>query len=102
MPDAVVEIAREASRAQREGRLADAHQGYSRAVSLCRESGSAQQLIQTLRALAEVERDLGHGDQAGNCTRRRSRRPEPKVTCKCSPIRSDTWATSIGTRAGWS
>jgi tetratricopeptide (TPR) repeat protein len=50
--------------ARREHRLTDAHCDLTEAVSLCRQSGTRGELVQALKGLGQIERDLGHGDVA--------------------------------------
>jgi tetratricopeptide (TPR) repeat protein len=53
-----------AKRARLENRPADAHRDYTVAVTLCRQSGARHELILALKALGQIERDLGNGDVA--------------------------------------
>jgi tetratricopeptide (TPR) repeat protein len=57
-------LMRRADRARRENRLADAHREWSEAVVLCREAGEPAELVQALKGLGQIERDLGRGDAA--------------------------------------
>jgi tetratricopeptide (TPR) repeat protein len=50
--------------ARREHRLADAHRDLVEAVRLVRQSGERRDLIRALKALGQIERDLGRGDAA--------------------------------------
>lgn len=54
----------QAAHARREDRLADAHRDLVEAVALCRESDSPHDLVRALKALGQIERDLGEGDAA--------------------------------------
>jgi tetratricopeptide (TPR) repeat protein len=64
MPQTVFELMGAAQLARRERRLADAHRDLVEAVRLCRQSGERRQLVQALKALGQIERDLGRGDAA--------------------------------------
>jgi tetratricopeptide (TPR) repeat protein len=55
---------REAARARREDRLADAHRLYGEAVEAARRDGGPAALIQALKGLAQIERDLGRPEAA--------------------------------------
>jgi tetratricopeptide (TPR) repeat protein len=55
---------RNAERARREDRPADAHRDLVQAVALCRQAGPRRDLILALKALGQIERDLGRGDAA--------------------------------------
>ena len=57
-------LMRRAARARREGRLVDAHRDYAAAVAICHQTGVPQELVQALKGLGQIERDLGHGDTA--------------------------------------
>ena len=59
MTGAVSNLMREAARARRENRLADARRVYAEAVTLCRQDGERGELVQALKGLGQVERDLG-------------------------------------------
>jgi tetratricopeptide (TPR) repeat protein len=50
--------------ARKEHRLADAHRDLVEAVSLCRQAGEQRTLVRALKALGQIERDLGQGDAA--------------------------------------
>ncbi len=63
MADAVT-LMRQAARARRDGRLVDAHRDYAQAVAICRRTGGSRELVQALKGLGQIERDLGHGDTA--------------------------------------
>jgi len=63
-PDAVIRLVRQADRARRENRLADAHRDLVGAVALCRQAGASHELVLALKGLGQIERDLGHGDAA--------------------------------------
>jgi tetratricopeptide (TPR) repeat protein len=64
MPEAARAVLREAARARREGRWADARADYREAVRLCREGEGGSGLVEALAGLGQVERDLGHGELA--------------------------------------
>lgn len=57
-------LVKRASRARREGRLADAHRDLVEAVAICRRAGTRRELARALGSLGQIERDLGHGDAA--------------------------------------
>ena len=57
-------LMRQAARARSEDRLVDAHHDYGAAVEICRQSGLQRELVQALKGLGQIERDLGHGDAA--------------------------------------
>jgi tetratricopeptide (TPR) repeat protein len=57
-------LLKEANRARRENRLADAHRDLVEAVALCRQPGARSELVRALKALGQIERDLGHGEAA--------------------------------------
>ena len=54
----------QATRARRSGRLLDAHRGFLEAVTLSRQAGAPHDLIQALKGLGQIERDLGRGEAA--------------------------------------
>jgi tetratricopeptide (TPR) repeat protein len=64
MPHTALELIEAAQLARREHRLSDAHRELVEAVRLCRQSGERRSLIQALKALGQIERDLGRGDAA--------------------------------------
>ena len=64
MSHTVMELLQEANRARRENRLSDAHRDLAAAVALCRQTGARRELVQALKALGQIERDLGRGDAA--------------------------------------
>ncbi len=64
MSDAAIKLMRQAHRARRENRPADAHRDLVEAVALCRQTGMQRELVQVLKALGQIERDLGRGDAA--------------------------------------
>ena len=64
MTQTVLELLEAAQLARREHRLADAHRDLVEAVRLCRQSGERRDLIRALKALGQIERDLGRGDAA--------------------------------------
>jgi tetratricopeptide (TPR) repeat protein len=53
-----------AKQARRDGRLADAHRDFHEAVALARQSLVVSDLVQALKGLGQIERDLGRGDTA--------------------------------------
>ncbi len=57
-------LVKRAECARREKRLADAHRDLIEAVALCRQASARRELVQTLKALGQIERDLGRGDAA--------------------------------------
>ncbi len=76
MAEDAAELMRLADRARREAlslgprsqraqdRMADAHRNLVEAVALCRQAGVGHELIQALKRLGQIERDLGHSDAA--------------------------------------
>lgn len=64
MSERLNELVARADRARAEDRLTDAHRDLSEAVALCREVGTGQDLALALQKLAQIERDMGHGDRA--------------------------------------
>lgn len=64
MSNTADQLIREAREARREGRLADAHRDFAAAVAHSRQSGEQRLLVQALKGLGQIERDLGHGDAA--------------------------------------
>ncbi len=64
MIETAIKLAKQANRARRENRLTDAHQDLTEAVALCRQASAHRELVQALKALAQIERDMGHGDAA--------------------------------------
>lgn len=64
MSASAVTLMRSADRARREHRLADAHRDLVEAVALCRQAGSRRELLQALKGLGQIERDLGRNDAA--------------------------------------
>lgn len=65
MSESLKELVDRADRARAEERLADAHHDLSEAVSMCRQPGVAgPDLAFALHKLAQIERDMGHGDRA--------------------------------------
>ncbi len=64
MSDVAVTLMQQADRARRENRLADARRDLVEAVALCRQTGVQRELVQALKSLGHVERDLRHGDAA--------------------------------------
>jgi tetratricopeptide (TPR) repeat protein len=59
-----VTLMRRAARARRDDRPLDAHRDYAAAVAICRQTGVPRELVQALKGLGQIERDLGHGDTA--------------------------------------
>ena len=59
-----VTLMQRAARARREDRLVEAHRDYTSAVATCRQTGVPRELVQALKGLGQIERDLGHGDTA--------------------------------------
>ena len=74
MSDSPVTLLQRAARARRDalsGRIADAenlvaeaHRDVVEAVGLCRHSGEQHELVQALKALGQIERDLGRNEAA--------------------------------------
>jgi tetratricopeptide (TPR) repeat protein len=65
MSESLEELVDRADHARADERLADAHRDLSEAVAMCRQPGVAGlDLALALRKLAQIERDLGHGDRA--------------------------------------
>jgi tetratricopeptide (TPR) repeat protein len=64
MTDVAVRLMRQADVARQERRLADARRDLTEAVALCRRAAGQRELLQALRRLGQVERDLGRGDAA--------------------------------------
>jgi tetratricopeptide (TPR) repeat protein len=64
MSDKAIRLITDAERARREHRLADAHGDLVEAIALCRDAGMKRELVQALKALGQIERDLGRGDAA--------------------------------------
>lgn len=65
MSESLNELVKRADRARAEGRLTDAHRDLSEAVALCRKTASGpNHLALALQKLAQIERDMGHGDRA--------------------------------------
>ena len=64
MSDKLQNLLQQAWQARRDNRLADAHQAFTEAVALCRKTGERRALIQSLKGLGQIERDLGHADAA--------------------------------------
>ena len=72
MSDSAVTLMRRAARARRDalsGRIADgenliaeAHRDLVEAVRLCRQPGEQSGLVEALKALGQIERDLGRGE----------------------------------------
>jgi tetratricopeptide (TPR) repeat protein len=49
---------------RRTGRLLDAYRDFTEAVTLCRQAEAPRDLVQALKGLGQIERDLGRGDAA--------------------------------------
>jgi tetratricopeptide (TPR) repeat protein len=64
MSTSAVTLMERANLARREHRLADAHRDLVEAVSLSRQKGKLADLLQALKGLGQIERDLGHADAA--------------------------------------
>ena len=64
MSEDLAAIIQRADQARRDDRLVDAHQGFSEAVVLCRQTGTRRELLRALRGLGQVERDLNRVDAA--------------------------------------
>ncbi len=64
MSHTAVKLLKHAARARRDNRLADAQRYLLEAVALCRQAGARGELVQALRALGQIERDLGRDDAA--------------------------------------
>jgi tetratricopeptide (TPR) repeat protein len=64
MSDAVIRLMSQADRARREDRLADAQRDLIDAVALCRQARARPELVQALKRLGQIERDLGNADAA--------------------------------------
>ena len=54
----------QAAQARRSGRLLDAHRDFLEAVTLSRQADAPHDLVQALKGLGQIERDLGRGDAA--------------------------------------
>ena len=63
MADAVT-LMRRVAQARREGHLADAQRDYAAAVAICRRIDAPRELVQALKGLGQIERDLSQGDAA--------------------------------------
>src|SRR5690348_5778463 len=64
MSDAIAALMRTGTQARREKRLPQAHQAMLEAVALARASGTKRQLIEALKGLGQIERDLDRGGTA--------------------------------------
>ena len=65
MSESLKELVDRADHARAEERLADAHRNLGEAVALCRgPGGNGPDLAFALHKLAQIERDMGHGDRA--------------------------------------
>jgi tetratricopeptide (TPR) repeat protein len=60
MPDAFEELLRQAQRARRENRPADAKRDLEQALEMARNSAPASDLARALAGLGQIERDLGN------------------------------------------
>lgn len=58
---------READRARREARLADAHRDLIEAVALSRRAADRRELVHALKGLGQIERDMGRNLEALAC-----------------------------------
>jgi tetratricopeptide (TPR) repeat protein len=66
MSQAALELLAAAQQARKEHRLADAHRDLITAVSLCQQARARRELVAALKALGQIERDLGRADAAGS------------------------------------
>jgi tetratricopeptide (TPR) repeat protein len=64
MSDTIRQLMDQAWQARKEHRLADVHRDLTEATTLCRQSGTRLELVRALKALGQIERDLGRGDAA--------------------------------------
>jgi tetratricopeptide (TPR) repeat protein len=64
MSTPAVTLIERANKARREHRLADAHRDFVEAVALCRHKDTQRELVQALKGLGQVLRDLGHAEAA--------------------------------------
>ncbi|HVQ54965.1 MAG TPA: tetratricopeptide repeat protein [Thermoanaerobaculia bacterium] len=64
MESAVGDRIRKANQARREGRFADARRDLEEAVLLLRRAGTPPELAPAVKALGQIERDLGQGGAA--------------------------------------
>jgi tetratricopeptide (TPR) repeat protein len=64
MSDSASQLMTQANQARREHRLADARRDLVEAVALCRHNQAPRELIQALKGLAQIDRDMGHEDAA--------------------------------------
>ena len=64
MPDDADGLLKRAAVARRENRPDDSHRDLVQAVALCRQSGRRRELVQALKALGQIERDLGNREAA--------------------------------------
>jgi hypothetical protein len=64
MSHTALELMGVAALARKEHRLPDAHRDLVEVVQLCRKSGERRNLIRALKALGQIDRDLGRGDAA--------------------------------------
>ena len=64
MSEAIDKRQTQALQARRENRLADARHDLLEALALSRQANDRRALIHTLKALGQIERDLGQGDAA--------------------------------------
>ena len=64
MADTIDKLIEEATRARLENRLADARRSWMEAVTLSREAKRTGTLIEALKELGQVERDLGRDAEA--------------------------------------
>lgn len=64
MSTSAVTLMERAHQARRERRLADARRDFVEAVALCRHKAMQRELVQALKGLGQIERDLGHAGAA--------------------------------------
>ena len=61
--DEAARLSRQAARVRFERPL-DAKRDWAEAVRLCREAGARDELVETLKGLGQIERDMGNGEAA--------------------------------------
>jgi hypothetical protein len=81
--------------------LLDAHRDFLEAVTLARQADSPPDLIQALKGLGQIERDLDRGDAARPHTRKPSRSAAQKTILPSWRTRFGISATYIRTAAAW-
>ncbi|MCX5658814.1 MAG: tetratricopeptide repeat protein [Planctomycetota bacterium] len=64
MPETIAALLQQAHQARRERRPADAHRSMLEVVALSRSAGTRRELIDALKGLGQIERDLGRGEAA--------------------------------------